>query len=128
YPPNRGDRIRSYHILKFLATRSNVSLATLADEPLEQGSREALEAICARLAIEQVGRTRWLRAGASLAQGKSATEGLFRSPRLATRIREWSRETRWHAVVAFCSSMAQYLDMPELDEVPAVVDLVDVDS
>ena len=33
FPPNRGDRIRSYHILKFLSARADVDLACLADEP-----------------------------------------------------------------------------------------------
>ncbi len=128
YPPNRGDRIRSYHLLKFLAERADVSLATLADEPLEAGTREKLDSICRRVAIEYVGRSRWLRAAASLARGRSATEGLFRSPRLARTIRAWSRETHFDAVVVFCSSMVQYLDLPELAGVPAVVDLCDVDS
>jgi sugar transferase (PEP-CTERM/EpsH1 system associated) len=128
FPPNRGDRIRSYHMLKFLAERAEVSLATLADEPLEAGTRQRLDSICSRVAIEPVGRSRWLRAAASMASGRSATEGLFRSPRLARTIRAWSRETRWDAVVVFCSSMVQYLDLPELAGVPAVVDLCDVDS
>jgi sugar transferase (PEP-CTERM/EpsH1 system associated) len=128
YPPNRGDRIRSYHLLKFLAERADVSLATLADEPLDAGTRQTLDSICSRVAIESVGRSRWLRAAASLASGRSATEGLFRSPRLARAIRAWGRETRFDAVVVFCSSMVQYLDVPELAGVRAVVDLCDVDS
>jgi len=128
YPPNRGDRIRSYHILKFLAERANVSLATLADEPLEPETTEELRSFCSQFAIEHVGPSRWLRGAISLASGKSATEGLFRSPKLARTVRQWSRETHWDAVVVFCSSMVQYLDVPELKDVPVVVDLVDVDS
>jgi hypothetical protein len=107
YPPNRGDRIRSFHLLKFLAQRASVSLATLADEPLEAGASEALQSLCHRVAIEPLGKSRWLRAAASLAAGRSATEGLFHSPRLRNTIRNWSRTTRFDAVVVFCSSMVQ---------------------
>jgi sugar transferase (PEP-CTERM/EpsH1 system associated) len=128
YPPNRGDRIRSFHLLKFLAERADVSLATLADEPLEPGTMEALNARCSRVAVEPVGRDRWLRAAASLAVGRSATAGLFRSPRLARTVRTWSRDVHWDVVVVFCSSMVPYLDLPELSGVPAIVDLCDVDS
>jgi polysaccharide biosynthesis protein PslH len=128
YPPNRGDRIRSYHILKFLAERAHVSLATLADEPLEPGTFEALGKLSVRVAIEPVGRSRWLRAAASVAAGQPATEGLFCSPKLRQTIQSWSRETRWDSVVVFCSSMVQYLDLPALSDTPVIVDLVDVDS
>lgn len=128
YPPNRGDRIRSYHILRFLAARANISLATLTDEALEPDTIETLESCCRQVAVERLDRTRWCRAALSLASGRSATEGLFNSPRLRATIRAWSRETRWDAVVVYCSSMVPYLDLPELQDIPAIVDLVDVDS
>jgi polysaccharide biosynthesis protein PslH len=128
YPPNRGDRIRSYHLLKHLAERADVSLATLADEPVDPASINVLRTLAKRVAIEPVGKSRWLRAAASLAGARSATEGLFSSPKLRETVRQWSRETRWDAVLVFCSSMVQYTDLPELSGIPVVVDLVDVDS
>jgi sugar transferase, PEP-CTERM/EpsH1 system associated len=128
YPPNRGDRIRSFHLLKFLAERADVSLATLADEPLEARALDVLNGLCKRVAIEHIGKSRWLRAAASVVCGHSATEGLFRSPRLRQTVRDWSRREHWDAIVVFCSSMVQYLDLPELAGVPTVVDLCDVDS
>src|SRR5438876_11723999 len=98
HPPNRGDRIRSFHVLKFLAERANISLATLADEPLEQGTVEALDGCCQRVAIEHVGRTRWLRAAAILAAGRSASEGLFYSSKLREIVRRWPREINFDPV------------------------------
>jgi polysaccharide biosynthesis protein PslH len=115
-------------MLKHFAERSNVWLGTLADEPIEQETVEVLESLTEHLSIESVGRSRWLRAAISLIKGRSATEGLFCSPKLRQSIRRWSRETRFDAVVVFCSSMAQYASIPELRDVPLVVDLVDVDS
>jgi glycosyltransferase involved in cell wall biosynthesis len=47
---------------------------------------------------------------------------------LADTVNAWSRDTHYDRVVAFCSSMRPYLDLPGLAEVPALVDLVDVDS
>ena len=44
FPPDKGDRIRTYNVLRFLASVSRVDLATLADEPVpdhvERGLRE----------------------------------------------------------------------------------------
>ena len=33
YPPNKGDKIRSYHLLRFLAQRHRVFLGTFVDDP-----------------------------------------------------------------------------------------------
>ncbi|MHB9081291.1 MAG: TIGR03087 family PEP-CTERM/XrtA system glycosyltransferase [Pirellulaceae bacterium] len=128
YPPNRGDRIRSFHLLKFLAERAEVSLAYLTDEPPPRETTDILESLCHRVAFDQLGRSRWLRAAASLATGRTATEGLFESPALRRQITAWSTETHFDAVFVYCSSMARYLDVPGLAGVPSVVDLVDVDS
>ena len=43
-------------------------------------------------------------------------------------LRDWCRQTRFHAVLASASSLVPYLQMPELHTVPAVIDLIDVDS
>lgn len=128
YPPNRGDRIRSYHLLSYLARRANVHLATLNDEPLEPGTVGALERLCRQVAIEPLDKRRWLRAAGSLARGHSATVELFSSPRLRETIQRWSTTIRFDAVFVFCSSMAPYLDVQGLANVPVVMDLVDVDS
>src|SRR5690606_34347616 len=73
-------------------------------------------------------RSRWLRATASLLTGGSATEGLFASTKLRKTLVTWTRNTRYDAVVVFCSSMVQYLRLPGLSSVLTIVDLVDVDS
>lgn len=129
YPPNRGDRIRSFHLLKFLAERADVSLAFLSETTPPRETMQALEGICRRVTAARLGpQTRWLRAAWSLGSGRTATEGLFRSRELRRTIHRWHQGTRFDAIVVFCSSMVQYLDQSELADVPTVVDLVDVDS
>ncbi|MEO5868013.1 MAG: glycosyl transferase family 1, partial [Sphingomonas sp.] len=32
YPPNRGDKIRGFHLLKYLSARANVHLVAFADD------------------------------------------------------------------------------------------------
>ncbi|HWB13953.1 MAG TPA: glycosyltransferase [Pirellulales bacterium] len=128
YPPDRGDRIRSWHLLRFFAERAEVDLACLADESVNHEQRRALAGMCRRVAIVTLGRARWYHAARSLAGGRSATEGLFYSRELNDTLAKWAGETRYDRVVAFCSSMNRYLDLPALADVPKFVDLVDVDS
>lgn len=129
YPPNRGDRIRSFHLLKFLATQGEVHLAFLCEEEPDAEAMTALGQYAVRVTgIPYGGRLRWVRGAWSLATGGTATEGLFRSLRLRRTVQSWARSVRFDAVVVFCSSMVQYLDVEGLAGVPVLVDLVDVDS
>lgn len=129
YPPDKGDRIRAFNVLSYLAARAEVHLATLADEPTPTASRDALNRLCSRTAIEPLnGWTRWPRALASLMLGRTVTEGAFYSPALCRTLTDWAKHTRYDAVVASSSSTVPYLRLPALRDLPALVDLVDVDS
>jgi sugar transferase (PEP-CTERM/EpsH1 system associated) len=129
HPPDKGDRIRSYHLLRYLSHRANVHLACLADEPVSAESAAALEGLCARVAVVPLGNwSRWLRAPGSLLGGRSISEGVFYSPALVEVLRGWARGTSFHVALASASSMVPYLRLDELRPVPAVVDLMDVDS
>lgn len=129
YPPNRGDRIRSFHLLKFLASRSEVSLACPSEEPVADSTRKVLSSLCNQVAIcptSWIGRGR--RAAWSLAGGRSATEGYFWHPRLASTVRQWAGLAKFDAIVCYCSGMFRYVQLPEFAQTPVLVDLVDVDS
>ena len=128
YPPDKGDRIRCFHILRFLAARADVYLACLADEPLGAGTETELRQLCRELAIVPLDRWRWLRALSSLASGRTISEGAFHLPQLTSILRSWAHQVRFDATLASASSVAPYLLHPWLIETPAVIDLMDVDS
>ncbi|MBN9522464.1 TIGR03087 family PEP-CTERM/XrtA system glycosyltransferase [bacterium] len=129
YPPDKGDRIRNYHLLRGLARRARVWLGCLADEPVSAEARAELDRLCEWVAIRPVGgKSRWLRAALSVATGGSVSEGVFANPVLAKYVFQWSVEVDFAAVVVSASSMAPYLRDFDLGGVPRFVDLVDVDS
>lgn len=129
YPPNKGDRIRTFNVIKYLSSMASVDLATLSHDPLAPGDRKSLHKFCDRMAIVQVDRmSKWISAFRSLCIGKSMTEGLFQSKALQSQIVDWTRGQQYDAVVAFCSSMEQYVSVPELAGIPKVVDFIDIDS
>jgi polysaccharide biosynthesis protein PslH len=128
FPPDKGDRIRNYHVLRQLARRGRVWLACLADESTTVEIDTELKSLCERVAIVPATRRRWLNAGTSLLTGRSISEGAFAEAGLNRVIRDWCRETRFQCVLISASSLASYFKLPELADVPKVVDLVDVDS
>ncbi len=52
FPPNKGDKVRSYHFLKHLAARYRVFLGTFVDDPADWQHVEALRALCAEMHVE----------------------------------------------------------------------------
>jgi sugar transferase (PEP-CTERM/EpsH1 system associated) len=129
YPPNRGDRIRSYHLLQFLAERANVSLACVSDEPVAGETMQQLSRLCHQIAIGRTSRIgRAVRSAWSLARGHSATEGYFWNADLARTVRNWIVGGKFDAVISYCSGMFHYAAPAFSAGVPVFVDLVDVDS
>ncbi len=129
FPPDRGDRIRSWNIIQHLSKRANISLACVTSEPIDTRASEALRKVCCRVAIAPVGKSaRWIKAGAKLVSGRSMTEGLFWSSRLAKTLDHWADTLKFDSVLVYCSSMMPYVYRKRLSHIPRVVDLVDVDS
>ncbi|MFO0805895.1 MAG: TIGR03087 family PEP-CTERM/XrtA system glycosyltransferase [Gemmataceae bacterium] len=128
FPPDKGDRIRNWHVLRQLVRRGSVWLACLADEPVPPETIAELNRVCGRVAIVPVTEGRWLRAGWSVLTGGSISEGAFWERDLMRVVRAWCGETTFSAAVISASSLAPYLRMRELADVPKIVDLVDVDS
>ena len=128
YPPDKGDRIRSFHILRLLAEMGDVSLGFLADEPIPPATADWLSSHCKHVVSEPLTRwRRWFRGGLNLLSGRSATEGMFYSARFRRRIESLIKEIDFDVVVCFSSSMVQYALRTGL-EPRTIVDLVDVDS
>jgi sugar transferase (PEP-CTERM/EpsH1 system associated) len=128
FPPDRGDRVRTYHLLRFLARRARVHLASLVDEPVSDDTVKFLSGTCARVHGVPLGRLHSMRGLRSFLLGGTISEGVFRSKKLAHQIREWSGQTRFSAAVASSASVARYLRAPELRQATKIVDMVDVDS
>ena len=51
YPPNKGDKVRSYHLLKHLAAQHRVFLGTFIDDPQDEAVCRYGARICARTCI-----------------------------------------------------------------------------
>lgn len=129
YPPDKGDRIRAFNIIKHLSTRCDVSLATLADEPVDPAHHKSLQQYCKQLEIVEVKRLPRLFGGLkSVALGGTVSEGMFNCRKMHGVINRWCSNTAFDTVVLSASSMARYLDNRRLNDAATIVDLVDVDS
>lgn len=129
YAPNRGDRIRAYHILRWLHRRADVDLLSLVHD--QQEERAAAEMSGRATSIHTGMVPRWRNRFSSLAvlpTGRPLTLSLLDAPTLRTTLSTLRDEHRPDVILAYCSSMASYAMNPALDGIPLVLDMVDLDS
>ena len=128
FPPNRGDKIRSFNILKHLSGLAKVHLACFADDEADAAYLPALrEALGGRLgeAHVEVRRTSRAAAGArALLSGKPVSLTLFDSGAMRGFVSRVLAGRDIATVFAFSSQMAQFVPAG----VPLVMDFVDMDS
>jgi sugar transferase (PEP-CTERM/EpsH1 system associated) len=125
YPPDKGEKIRAFHQISALASRHKVTLLALADGPLP--NLAPLEAMCERVEVFPINRSAsYLRAAVGGLRPRPFSLSFFQSKELADRVRELARREHFDVTVVYCSAMAPYAELAP--DVPAVLDMVDVDS
>lgn len=109
-PPDRGDRIRAYHLLRALAGRYDVTLAAIADEPVTPNAMDELGGMTDELLIAPARPMRRRAAAAhALLTGKAITPAAMRDPRLAARLVRLHRDRPFDAVLSYCTGMVGYV-------------------
>jgi hypothetical protein len=79
FPPNKGDKVRSFHLLKFLASRYRVHLGTFVDDRRELAHVRNCSVIAPVHHIAHLApRFARIKSLASLWTGKSLTERYYR--------------------------------------------------
>lgn len=127
FPPDKGDKIRSYHMLRHLAARHRVHLGTFVDDPDDRPYVEELQQLCASVcAVDIDPRFARLRSLAGLLTGEPLTVRFYRSRRLRNWVERVLAKHSVAAVVACSSGVAQFA--PAGSGLRRIMDFVDVDS
>ncbi len=127
WPPSKGDKIRSYHVLRRLAERYHVYLGSFVDDAADWQHLAAVEAVCAGVCVRPLTpwRTRW-RALVSLVRGEPLTVGVYRDRVMRRWVEQLLAERKVDLVLCYSSGVAPFvLPYPQLRR---VMDFVDVDS
>ena len=127
FPPNKGDKIRSYHHIKYLSQHHTVFLACLIDDPDDWQYVDSLRSMCQ--VVEAVGRTgfkKWFRAGKGFLGGQPLSLGAFFVPALQEKVNGLLEQKSIDRIVIFSSPMAEYVK--HVSSIPKIIDFVDMDS
>lgn len=126
YPPNKGDKIRSWKTLEHLAQRFRVHLGAFVDDSRDFQHEAHLKSLCESVALVPLDkRLATLRSASGFVSGEPLTLPYYRDRRMKAFVAN-ARAAGLAAEIAFSSSMAQYI--AEKSNAPRIVDLCDADS
>ena len=126
YPPNKGDKIHTYQVLKSLAARHRVFLGTFIDDPDDEQYLPTVQALCAEVHVSRLNpRRAKLRALTGLAKGEPLTVTFYTDAALLTWVERVRDQGQVDALLVYSSSMLQYSAGFKL---PMAIDFADVDS
>ncbi len=126
FPPDRGDRIRSWNVLKALVKLAPVHVVALMDDLAAWDGLGSVQAIAESTSCAERQRTKIGAIFQALLKGTPASVEAFASEGIAVAVADALAEHDIDTIYAFSSQMAQY--------VPAgftgrfVMDFVDMDS
>ena len=127
YPPNKGDKVRSFHLLRHLAAHHRVFLGTFIDDPQDEAYVDALPPYVADMHIARLSpRAAKLRSLSGLLSSEALSLPYYRNVAMKAWVEKTLREQHIDAAIVFSSVMAQYVI--DIRGLPTLVDFVDVDS
>lgn len=127
YPPTKGDKVRSYNLLKYLTSRYKVYLGAFVDDPADLEHEGALRALCEQCHLVNLNPAlAKVKSLVGLVTGEPLTLPYYRSASMQQWVDNVLRATPVQGVLVFSAAMAQYV-MPATS-FRRVADLVDVDS
>lgn len=127
WPPDRGDRIRSWHMFEALARLAPVHVAALADNAeAAETAREKMTPLCKSLMIQVRKVSRPAALMQAVLRGEPVSNHLFRNAQLARHVDGLAGQGGITHIIAFSGQMAQYI--PTGFDGPVLMDFVDVDS
>jgi polysaccharide biosynthesis protein PslH len=126
WPPDRGDKIRSHHILNKLKTMAPVHVGAFADDDRDMGFAEAERAGLASLHVEIRDKPQWFSGIEALAKGKAVSLTSFASRTMQDYVDATLASGKISHIFVFSGQMAQYVPADFAGRL--VMDFVDVDS
>ncbi|MGH8850152.1 MAG: TIGR03087 family PEP-CTERM/XrtA system glycosyltransferase [Casimicrobiaceae bacterium] len=127
FPPKRGGKIRPFNMIRHLAAKHEVHVASIARSAIEGREGEGLAAHCAGYDMARVSApVQVLRMVARLPTAAPSSMGYFRSRKLARRIDALLASERFDLIFVHCSSVAPYVE--NVRGTPKILDFGDMDS
>jgi len=126
FPPDRGDKIRAFNVLRYLSRHKRVHLIAFADDPADLKHRSGLNKVTASREIIWRGKGQVAAGVQALIGRRPFSLTAFDNPELRNAVTAALAKRSIDTIYVFSSQMAQYL--PAKPRQRVVMDFVDMDS
>ena len=126
WPADRGDKIRSHHILKRLCEMAPVHVGTFADDERDLGFVSEMDDILASIHVELRRKPQWQAGGEAILTGQPVSVCSFGSGTMQDWVDGLLASGRISHIFCFSGQMAQYVPLSFGGRF--IMDFVDVDS
>ncbi|MFZ6748714.1 TIGR03087 family PEP-CTERM/XrtA system glycosyltransferase [Undibacterium sp. Ren11W] len=127
YPPNKGDKIRSYHLLQHLCKTHIVHLGTFVDDENDIKYIETVKKLCGETYFSKLRPSfAKLASVTALVKNKALSLDYYRSPSMQTWVKTTIKKHAISKVMVFSSSMGQFVE--NIPGMLRIIDFVDIDS
>lgn len=129
FPPNKGDKIRSFNILKKLSQDYDIYLGFFIDDPYDKPHASALDKYCREaFHLDQNKIIAKVKGLTSLLTNKPITLPYYFDKRMQRWVNRTLLKNDISKVFVYSSSMAQYCENNAFNTLTRIIDFVDVDS
>ena len=129
YPPNKGDKIRSFNILRYLSRTYRVHLGAFVDDPDDMRYCDKVKSLCASTCLLPLSSTRAkIRSLSGLIRKTALSPHYFYDKRMQQWVASCMAGVNPQRVFVYSSPMAQYVLGEDSAKIRRVIDFVDVDS
>lgn len=129
YPPNKGDKIRSFHLLHHLAQYFDIHLATFIDDPADKPWISNVRKYCKSAVFLDLSKQRaTLRSLRAFVSNAPLSIPYYADKGMQEWVDSTLKEHGIRHVLVFSSSMAQYVMNSGVSFERKVLDFVDIDS
>ncbi len=129
YPPNKGDKIRSYNIMRVLSQRYRVHLGCFIDDPEDQAFIQVVKDYCDETHFAELNKVQILwRSLLGMLKGDPLSVAAYNDRSMHSWVRSLVKRREIDRILVVSSCMAQFVDNIELLKFKPIIDFVDVDS
>ncbi|MET0081769.1 MAG: TIGR03087 family PEP-CTERM/XrtA system glycosyltransferase [Sedimenticola sp.] len=129
YPPNKGDKIRSYHLLKYLSRFYDLFLGGFIDDPVDFKHVSTLDEFCKETNFVELNpKLSRIKSLFGLLTGEALTLPYYRSKQLQNWVKSVAKRHSIDKLIVYSSAMAQYATYKNNPFDLRIIDFVDIDS
>ncbi len=129
FPPNKGDKIRSYHLLRYLSVHYRVYLGAFVDDPNDWQYTDKLEELCEEVCLVKLNpKLARLKSLQAFYNGDALSLPYYLSGEMTRWVNQLQAVNSIERVVVYSAVMAQYVAGEKYEASTKIADMVDVDS